>query len=418
MNSRERVMAAINHQQPDRPAIDFGGHRSSGIMAVTYAKLKEALGIKTGHVYVYDMIQQLAIVEPEVLDALNVDTVELGRAFMLEEGDWQDWILPDGTPCKIPGFIKIENVDGDQYLLAEDGTRLGVQVKDGFFFEQCHYPMGDRDFENDPFDDIAEQFAYTQWTGIAAPGNHFPLDEAGLARLAAGAKRLRESTDRAIIGLFGGNLFEIPQYLIGMEKYLLYLGLYPEAIKRFSEKLTDLHLENLEKWLGAVGPYIDIVLFGDDLGTQTGPFMSTAMYQEYFKPYHSKLWHRAKEIADVKVQLHCCGGVEPLLDDLIDAGLDAINPVQISCAGMDSQVLKDKYSQRLCLWGGGCDTREVLPLGQPAEVAEHVKGQLNVLNPGGGFIFQQVHNILAGVPVENILAMFDAVVPINWPDKA
>jgi uroporphyrinogen decarboxylase len=415
MNSRERIMAAINHMPTDRPAIDFGGHRSSGIMAVTYAKLKEALGIKTGHIYVYDMIQQLAIVEPEVLDALNVDTVELGRAFMLSDGDWKDWILPDGTPCKIPTFIEMENVDGDQYLLAGDGTRLGVQVKDSFFFEQCHFPMADVDFENDSFDDLTEQFAYTQWTGIAAPGSHLAMDEAGLAELAEGAKRLRGETDRAIIGLFGGNLFEIPQYLIGMEKYLLYLGLYPDAIKRFSQKLTDLHLANLEKWLGAVGPYIDIVLFGDDLGTQTGPFMSTQMYRDYFKPYHSQLWHRAKELADVKVQLHCCGGVEPLLNDLIEAGLDAINPVQISCDGMDSQLLKDKYHDRLCLWGGGCDTREILPLGNPEDVSKHVKEQLTILNPGGGFVFQQVHNILAGVPVENIIAMFDAIVPIKRP---
>ncbi len=413
MNSRERVLAALNHQQPDRPAIDFGGHRSSGIMAVTYARLKEALGITSGHVYLYDMIQQLAIVEPEVMDALNVDTVEMGRGFMLEDSEWKDWTLPDGTPCKIPGFVNLEEVNGDTYLLHEDGTRLGVQVKDSYFFEQCHFPMGEVDFENDPFDNLADYFPYTQWTGIAAPGSHIPLDNAGLKELSEGARRLRESTDRAIIGLFGGNMFEIPQYLIGMEKYMLYMGLYPESIKRFGEKLVQMHLENLEKWLGAVGHHIDVILFGDDLGTQSGPFMSTEMYREYYKPFHSMLWHRAKALADVKVQLHCCGGVEPLLDDLIEAGLDAINPVQISCTGMDARALKDKYNGRICLWGGGCDTREILPLGQPEGVRKHVREQVDILNPGGGFVFQQVHNILVGVPSENIIAMFDTVEPIR-----
>jgi uroporphyrinogen decarboxylase len=170
-----------------------------------------------------------------------------------------------------------------------------------------------------------------------------------------------------------------------------------------------MHLANLERFLAAVGDSIDIILFGDDLGMQTGPMLSPQMYCEFFKPRHTRLWRRAKELADVKVMLHCCGGVRELLPHLIEAGLDAINPVQISCAGMDAAQLKAEFGRDLTFWGGGCDTREILTEASPEQVAEHVRNQVRTLAPGGGFVFQQVHNILANVPPANIVAMFDAV---------
>ena len=183
----------------------------------------------------------------------------------------------------------------------------------------------------------------------------------------------------------------------------------PDGAHDFLEKLTAYHLKNLEHFLGIVGPFIDIVLFGDDLGMQTGPQMSPRMYREMFKPHHAAMWRRAKELANVKVMLHCCGGVRELLDDLIDAGLDAINPVQISCRGMDTAELKRDFGGRITFWGGGCDTQTVLSGGTPAEVRRHVQEQVRLLHPGGGFVFQQVHNIMADVPPENVVAMFAAV---------
>jgi uroporphyrinogen decarboxylase len=235
------------------------------------------------------------------------------------------------------------------------------------------------------------------------------LDNKGLIELSRGAKALRDSTDRAIIGLCGGNMFEIPQMLYRMDNYLLYMSLYPDKVIELSEALCAAHMKSLEKWLGAVGPYIDIILFGDDLGGQTGPLLSPEMYRSYFKPYHKKLWNRAKELADVKIMLHCCGGVYELLDDLIDAGMDAMNPVQINCANMEAERLKEKFGKRMTFWGGGCDTRDILPKASPAEVSAHVKTQVKKFKQGGGFVFQQVHNILADVPPENIAAMFDSI---------
>ena len=409
MTSRERVLTSLNFQQPDHVPIDFGGHRSSGIMALAYKKLKEALGIESGDIYVYDMIQQLAIVEPPVLDRFGVDTIEMGRGFLLQESDWKEWQLPDGTHCKIPAYVNVEKRGADWYLLDDDGRDLAVQKQGCLYFEQLYYPYLDRPIENEEFADLEDALGQHMWA-VAHPGAHMDLDTSGLAELERGARQLRQSTDRAIIGLFGGNMFELPQMLYRMDIYLLYQMMYPDAVHRLLEALVNIHLKNLERWLGAVGPYIDIILFGDDLGGQTGPLISVDMYREFYKPHHRTLWQRAKALADVKVQLHCCGGIEPFLNDFIDAGLDAVNPVQISSSGMDTSRLKQTYGDRLTLWGGGCDTQDILPNATPDQVREHVRNQIDILAPHGGFVFQQVHNIMANVPPENVIAMFNAII--------
>ena len=409
MTSRERILAALDHRETDRVPVDFSGHRSSGIAAIVYPDLRRHLDLPPRPVYVYDMVQQLAIVEEDVLDRFNVDTVEMGRGFLSEEKDWKDWVLPDGRPCKIPCYIHVEKRGEDWHLLDENGQELAVQKKGFLYFEQTHFPLKDRPFAEDDFSDLEDVLSHTVWTGVASPGAHLPLDARGLEEMVCRAKKLRESSDRAIVGLFGGNMFEIPQMLFRMDNYLMFLGLYPDRALQFSEKLCDLHLKSLEKWVGAVGPYIDVIVFGDDLGGQTGPLISPLMYKQVIKPYHRKLWRRAKELADVKVMLHCCGGIRELLDDLIDAGLDAINPVQINAGGMDPEELKAEYGDKITLWGGGCDTRDILPHGSPYQVEAHVRELVRLLRRGGGFVFQQVHNILADVPAENVVAMFDAV---------
>ncbi len=146
MTSRERIIASLNFRAPDRIPVDFGGHRSSGIHAITYARLKEALGIKTGHIYVYDMIQQLAIIEEPVIDLFHADTIEMGRGFLLNDSEWKDWILPDGTPCKIPYFVNVEKRGDGWYLLGNDGKELGVQRKGCYYFEQTALPLKDTRF--------------------------------------------------------------------------------------------------------------------------------------------------------------------------------------------------------------------------------------------------------------------------------
>ncbi len=401
MTPRERVLAALDHREPDRLPIDFSGHRSSGVAAIVYPKLRECLGLPATTIRVYDPIQQLAIVDEDVLDRFGVDTIEMGRGFALDEASWADWTLPDGTACKMPAWALPERREGAWVFRSATGRVIGRMPDGALFFEQCHWPF----LEHDDLDHLSDAFAESMWTAMRSPPGAPGMSA---EELSAGARRLRERSSRAIIGLFGGNLLEIGQFLYRNDNFLMLLAGEPARAHAFLDKLVEHHLANLERFLGSVGPYIDIILFGDDLGMQTGPQMSPAMYREFFKPRHAAMWKRAKELAPVKVMLHCCGGVRTLLPHLIEAGLDAINPVQISCRGMGAGELKREFGKDLTFWGGGCDTREILPNGTPEQVRAHVREQVRILAPGGGFVFQQVHNIMANVPPENIVAMFDA----------
>jgi uroporphyrinogen decarboxylase len=405
MTPRQRVLTALNHQQPDRVPIDFGGHRSSGIAAIAYRKLRAALGLPPRTIRVYDPVQQLAIIDDDVLDRFGVDTIEMGRGFALEEKYWADWTLPDGSPCKMPVWALPERGDGQWVFRSKSGRVVGRMPDGALYFEQAHWPF----LERDDLDHLPEALNECMWVIMRSPPGPMLAEQFGEQQMTDGARRLRERTDRAILGLFGGNLLEIGQFLYRNDVFLMLLASNPRRAHAFLDRLMELHLANLERFLRLVGPYIDIIVFGDDLGMQTGPQMSPAMYREFFKPRHAQLFRRAKELADVKVMLHSCGGIRPLLEDLIDAGLDIVQPVQVSCKGMDARELKREFGDRLVLWGGGCDTRFTLPHGTPAEVARHVKEQVSILGPGGGFVFQQVHNILANVPPENVVAMLDAV---------
>jgi uroporphyrinogen decarboxylase len=400
MNSRERVLAALEHQETERTAVDFSGHRSSGIAAIAYPKLRKFLGLPTKSVRVYDVIQQLAIVDEDVLDRFGVDTIEMGRGFALDEKSWSPWKLPDGTECFVPAWTRLEREEGRWVIRSQSGKVLAHMPDGALYFEQTYFPF----LDGDDLNTVRANLEESMWTAVAGPPG--PIDKQALSE---GARQLRKNTDRAIIGLFGGNLFEIGQFLYRNDRFMMMLAGEPQRAHRFLDKLVEIHIANLERFLKAVGKHIDIILFGDDLGMQTGAMISPQMYREFFKERHKLLWNRAKELADVKVMLHCCGGVHELLRDLIEAGLDAINPVQISCSGMNASELKAEFGREITFWGGGCDTRDILPNGTPEQVANHVKGQIEILKKDGGFVFQQVHNILANVAPENIVAMFDAV---------
>jgi uroporphyrinogen decarboxylase len=418
MTSRERVYQAFSHKQPDTVPIDFSGHRSSGIAALAYGGLRRHLGLPARPVRVYDPIQQLAIVDEDVLQRFGVDTVEMGRGFSHEPADWQEWKLPDGSPCLMPAWVNLERRSGEWVMKSAAGTVIGRMPDGALYFEQVHYPF----LETDDLGGIARAFEECMWTSstTAAPPGRAGAGPDGPRRLSAGASALRASGQRAIIGLFGGNLLEVGQFLYRNDNFFLLLAGEPEHAAAFMDKAVELHLENLERFLAAVGDSIDIIVFGDDLGMQTGPQISPEMYRRLFKPRHKLLWETAKTLAPagrggdpsrpgLRVMLHSCGSIRSLLPDLIEAGLDAVNPVQVSTSGMEAEGLKRDFGKDIVLWGGGCDTQTILRSGTPEEVRDHVRRQVDALAPGGGFVFQQVHNVLAGVPPANVVAMFDAV---------
>ena len=298
------------------------------------------------------------------------------------------------------------------------GTIIGRMPDGALYFEQVSYPF----IEQEDLPGLSPAHS-TSACGPPHSPRH-PRDPRagpdGAKRMREGAAKLRANTQRAIVGLFGGNLLELGQFLYRNDNFFMMMAAEPSRTEAFLDKAVEIHMENLKRFLANVGDSIDVVAFGDDLGMQTGPQMSPEMYRALFKPRHRFMWNEAKKLAPagrggdpsrpaVRVMLHACGSVRALLPDLIDAGLDAMNPVQISTAGMEAAGLKRDFGKDILFWGGGCDTQTVLRSGSPQEVRAHVKKQVQALAPGGGFVFQQVHNILAGVPPANIVAMFDAV---------
>ena len=414
MTGRERVMASLNFKQPDKVPLDFNAHRSSGISVIAYRELRKYLDLPPSLLYIYDLIQQLAIVEQDVLDLFDVDTFQLGCDFDKRPEYWQDWQLEDGTPCKVPAMVDIRRESGGGIIANSRGLKIGKQPKGCYYFEQACFPLAD-DFEKEDFSDYDEIAQDVMWLNVPCPP--MPMDY----KSPDGAKKLRETaaatrggTDRAIYGIFGGNLVETAQFIFRMDNLLCELLANPKRVHKFLDAVMERHMVNLKAYLDATGNYIDIIGFGDDMGSQNGPQFSPEIYMEFFYPREKIMWSYIHErFPEMKICLHCCGGVRPLMPLMADAGLDAINPVQFTCKDMALPDIKKELYGKLTLWGGGCDTRDILPHGKPESIRPHVWQNLEILNKGGGFVFQQVHNILSDVPPANIVEMFKTVREFN-----
>ena len=412
MTSRQRVLSAIRHEETDRVPLDIGSMRSTGISAMPYARLREHLGLG-GKVRLHDLVQQLAQIDDDILDHFGADVVDLGRAFLTEDSDWHEWVLPDGTSALAPTYFKPEPADDGGWVVRDDDGDIVARMAEGaFYFDQSIHPLADVD-PSQYASMIPECMNKVSWAYIPSPPAHLPFTDEGLAEMAERAKWLHENTDRAILVHFGGSLVEWGQMLRGFDKFLMDMVLDPEGLESLLDKLVELHLENLEKMLNAIGKYVQVIQFGDDMGTNNGPQFSPDIYRKFFKPRHAKIYGMARDFGGPHVFLHCCGGVRPIIGDLIDAGVEILNPVQTSAQGMDPAELKQEFGKDITFWGGGCDTAAVLPRGTVDQVKAHVTERLKILSPGGGFIFNQVHNITPDVPPENILAMYEAYAEFN-----
>jgi uroporphyrinogen decarboxylase len=207
----------------------------------------------------------------------------------------------------------------------------------------------------------------------------------------------------------GCNLFEWGTFLRRMDNFMMDVFVDQDNVRKLLAALMEIHIATLEKVCEAVGNVADILRFGDDLGMDSGPFMSPEIYRDIFKPHHTRLNEYVHKNSQMKTFIHSCGSIYKLLPDMIEAGYDIINPVQTNCVNMDPVILKKEFGKDVTFWGGGCDTRHILNNATPQEVKDHVKKRIEILSPGGGFVFNTVHNILPEVPPENIFAMFDAV---------
>lgn len=400
MTSRERVLAAINHEEPDRVPIDFAAWRSSGIQAPAYAALRRYLGVNTGRPFrLYDLMQQLAEPELELIERFHGDVVQIHRlepSFGIRIDAWKRSFVvpPSGGPpveCLVPrDYNPVPREGGGWSLFAPDGTEVARMLASGGYFEPVHFPLANArtpaDIETVP------------WPVMAA-------EEAAFIR--AQGERWRRETDYATLACFGGNILESGNFMFGFGEFMMRLAADRDLVECFFDRVAAWHIANLEVFLPAIEGVADIVAVGDDLGTQTSLIVSPAAYRELVKPRQARVYDYIRRHSSARLFLHSCGAIEPILGDLIEIGVEIINPVQIGASGMEPAKLKRKYGRHLTFWGGGCDTQHTLPLGAVADVEAEVRRLVATFRPGGGFVFTQVHNILADVPPEKIVALYD-----------
>jgi uroporphyrinogen decarboxylase len=408
MNSRERILAAINHRQPDRIPIDLGATPSSGISVVAYRNLINHLGM--GHLknQVYDVIQEVTQPEMELLDHFGIDVLDIGREFNTAENYWQPLELIAGTPALYPKwFNPVRQSDGSWLAPGKNGEFIGRMPVGATFFDQLIFPYMDGYPAN--YTDLGNQMSRAIWGGFGfTPYDR--IDEPGFWQvLRDKTMDLRLKTDKALLLGVGCNLFEWGTFLRRIDHFLMDLYLEPENVHHLMDALMDRHMEFLGKVCDAVGDIVDILKFGDDLGTNTGPFIPNETYREFFLSRHKQMCDFVKANSSAHTMLHCCGGIYELIPDLIEAGFEILNPVQINAINMEPRRLKLEFGKELTFWGGGINTQSVLNRATPEEVRRHVTGNLEAFVPGGGYVFNTVHNILSDVPPENIVAMFEAV---------
>ena len=419
MNSRERVIAAINHKEPDRIPIDFGATGQTGINVCALYRLRDYLGLPKKDVDVFEVIQMLGVVDEDLRQIMKSDVIGLNHPEdsmgVPDTGKKKKFIMPDGTPCLLNAGNEWDvDPDGSIYMYPQGDRSAPRSVKmldHGYFFN-----IIDRAPEYDE-DNLTPREDFKNFFSVMSDETAKYYENE--------SKRLYDETEYAIIGNLAGAGFGDPgaipapfeKHPKGIRKFDDWVAaqlMYPEYVEEVFEMQTEYMLKNLQIYKDAVGDRIQIVwISGTDFGTQNGPFMSKDLFEELYKPYYRRVCDWVHNNTNWKTYIHTCGAITTLLDDIADMGVDIVNPVQLSAKGMDAQLLKDKWGDRLVFWGGGVDTQHTLPSGTPEEVAAQVTERLPVLSRGGGYVFNTIHNIVGDTKAENIWAAFHAVHEYN-----
>ncbi len=406
MTGRERIASAIAHQEPDRSPIDLGATPSSGISAIAYNHLTTHLDYDASRTLVYDVVQELAQPEESILDWIGVDVIDIGRAYNTSNDSWYPVSLAPGVDAYYPEWFRPEKDHAGVLSAYHNGEVVAQKPAGANFFDQTVFPYIDG-YPND-YGELRVQMGRVLWSAFA----HSPWDHVNEAEFWTGLRQhalaLRESTDKALMIVFGGNLFEWGTFLRRIDNFLMDVYAEPDEVRRLVDNLVPIHLETLAKVCESVGDVVDLIRFGDDLGMDSGPFMSPQHYRDLFMPGHSEMIQFVRKNSAMVPFLHSCGSIYQLIPSLIEAGFQVINPVQTNCIDMEPTRLKRDFGSEVTFWGGGVDPREILNRGTPTQVADDVKRRLDVFAPGGGYVFNTVHNILADVPPQNIVAMYEA----------
>lgn len=415
MTSRERVSLALQHQEADRVPLDLGASAVTGMQVDTVYGLRQALGLDSPGtpVKVVEPYQMLGEIGPDLMEALGVDVVGLGKPatlFGFRNEGWKSWTTFAGTPVLVPEGFNTEPEPNGDILMYPEGDKSapasGRMPKGGFYFDSIvrQPPINDASLN---VEDNLEEFG--------------PISDDDLQYLRREAERLYAETDKAILANFGGTAFgdialvpapwlKHPKGIRDIEEWYVSTAARRDYVYRIFERQCEMGLRNLERIHQVVGNKIAAAFVtGTDFGSQHGPFISPKAYRDLYKPFHAQVNNWIHQHTLWKSFIHSCGSVRALIPDFIDAGFDILNPVQCSAAGMASSELKMEFGERLTFWGGGVDTQRTLPFGTPEEVRKEVGERLKTFGLGGGFVFNTIHNVQARVPIENVQAMYETV---------
>jgi uroporphyrinogen decarboxylase len=375
MTSRERVLKSLSHEIPDRVPIDLGGFQT-GIHRIAYERLINHLGIED-EITIMDPVQQLAKPCEELLQRFHVDI---------------RYITAHG-PDSFDGSIK-QNQRNDR-LWHDLGDEFGVvwSMPDDqkLYMDISHHPLADatiEDLDDYPFPDGSDP---TRFTGVRDT-----------------TLKMRNETPYAISTGIGGVVYEYCWYMRGLEQWFIDMIENPGFCEALLDKTLKFWMDYHAGFMEVVGDIVDVVMIGDDLAGQAGPLFSPDFYRKYVKPRQKQLVGHIKMLTNAKIWYHTCGSCTDYIPDLIDNGIDILNPVQISAKNMSPQALKQKFGDTLTFWGGGIDPQHVLPFATPSQIREHVQKNIEIFKAGGGYIFNNVHNIQAEVPPENVISLFEA----------
>jgi uroporphyrinogen decarboxylase len=404
MNSRERIIASINHRQPDKVPVDLAGSTVTGISAIAYNNLKKLLGIDKP-TRVFDVVQQLANVDLEIIDIFGVDALDINRV-AAESGDWYEVELADGSKAEYPEWYHpLKLPDGSWQTTDADGTVLSRMPAGAPFYDQMYYPYENGYPAN--FDNLKKDLNKISWVV------HSHASNLNATELRDRLIKLRESTGKALVMSGGVKLLELGFFIRRMDNFLTDLLVDEEKLSQMLDVLVDMHLAGLEKKCNSLGDIVDVIRFGDDLGMKTGPFMDLDTFRRIFKPRYKILCDYVKKHSNMKIFLHSCGSIKQYIPDLIEVGFDILNPVQTNSRDMDPEDLKREFGNDIVFWGGGVDTASVINRGTPEEIRKDVLRRCEIFSKDGGFVFAPIHNILSEVPPRNIVAVYEAVKEFN-----
>jgi len=378
MISRERLLTSLSHREPDRVPIDLGGTDVTSICRGAYLDLMAYLGRNPGEVEIVNMVEQL----PKLDDSFLDDVIH-GDTRQIREHGGSGW--------------EMKIIEGDDYLSYMSEWQIGLRMPkvDGHYFDLTGFPL------KEPTHEVLEAFPW--------PDPNDPARWEGLDRQ---SRFMYENTPFGLVVgcVFGGGIFEFPQYLRGMQSFLMDLVLEPKFADELIERITDIMCSAYSNMLDKVGPYIQVISVCDDIATQLGPMISPEVYRKRIKPHQKRLIETIKARTEAYVLYHGCGSTRVFLPDFIDIGVDIFNPVQVNARGLtDTAELKRTFGKELTFWGGVCDNQHVLPFGTPEQVREETRRRLDDLMPDGGFVAAPIHNIQDGVPPENIMAMIETI---------